>query len=144
MPFKHFVSPYELSKIKNTKCCHDCSFKLILICTSKYDRKKHTFNQWEFDKKVDFVVTSVGRSSPSCAPVTRQGTKDKHYPDKHLNPKLFIKNKACRPRTHTILTNSHLLEDISQFLHVVVVVLLTILPGCKALVLLLHIRFPNM
>lgn len=46
-------------------------------------------------------------------------------------------------RIYTILTGSHLLEDISQFLHVVLVVLLTILPGCKALVLLLHICFPN-
>lgn len=47
------------------------------------------------------------------------------------------------PKRYTILTDSHLLEDISQFLHVVVIVFLTILPGCKALVLILHICFPD-
>lgn len=45
---------------------------------------------------------------------------------------------------HNTHTDSHLLEDICQFFHIVVVVLLTILPGCKALILLLHVRFPHM
>lgn len=46
LPFKQFVSPDEIIKIKNTKCRHECSFKLKLICTVSCDGKKHTFNQW--------------------------------------------------------------------------------------------------
>lgn len=45
--------------------------------------------------------------------------------------------------SHCKLTDSHLLEDVSQFLHVVLVVLLTILPGREGLLVLLHIRLPN-
>lgn len=51
---------------------------------------------------------------------------------------LTLKNKH-----NTTLTSSHLLEDISQFLIVVNVVLLTVFPRCKALLLLLHIHLPN-
>lgn len=42
------------------------------------------------------------------------------------------------------ITHSHLLEDIGQSLHIVLIVLLAILPWCKALALLFHIHFPNM
>lgn len=52
MPFSNFVfvSAYEIIKIKNTKCCHECSFKLIVIATIRCDCKKHKLNHWEFDK----------------------------------------------------------------------------------------------
>lgn len=62
-----------------------------------------------------------------------------HYQDKHSSQKVFIDPQE----TNTTLTSSHLLEDISQFLIVVNVVLLTVLPRCKALLLLLHIHLPN-
>lgn len=41
--------------------------------------------------------------------------------------------------------DSRLLEDFRKFLHVVLVVFLTVLPGRKALILLLllHVRLPN-
>ena len=38
----HVMSPYEIIKIKNTKCCHTCSFKLILICTSDVTANTHS------------------------------------------------------------------------------------------------------
>lgn len=41
------------------------------------------------------------------------------------------------------LCDSRLLEDVSQPLHVVLVVLLAVLPGCEALVLFVHVHVPH-
>lgn len=99
--------------------------------------KNTQFSQWELKKSVYLWLSQSRRSRPSEAPAAQE--------EVIITRQTFKLKRSCDPpESSTIRTGSDLLEDVSQLLHVEVAVVLTIFPGREALVLLLHIRFPNM
>lgn len=58
----------------------------------------------------------------------------------HIEKVLYFKGK----NDALTLSDSHLLQDISQSLHIILVVLLTVLPGCEALILFVYVHVPHM
>lgn len=70
----------------------------------------------------------------------RNGCNGKKQEWLHIDKGIDLKGKDDAQT----LSDSHLLEDISQSLHVVLVVLLTVLPGCEALILFVDVHVPYM